>query len=119
MNWGMKMEFDLTKKVTRKRLEEFAEELEEISEKIGFKQSARGWCYQLEGYGMITKAQFDKVENIINRCRKEGILPIDFTMEEEIICECGFKTNIMKEMVKHIEKKGNLCKKFVKEVKEE
>lgn len=77
------MEFDLSKKATKKRLGDFAEELEEISEKIGFKQSARGWCYQLEGYGMITKAQFDKVENIINRCRKEGILPIDFTMEEE------------------------------------
>ena len=77
------MEFDLSKKATKKRLREFAEELNEISEKIGFKQSARGWCYQLEGYGMITKAQFDKVENIINRCRKEGILPIDFTMEEE------------------------------------
>lgn len=77
------MEFDLSQKTTKKRLEEFARELKKISDKIGFKQSARGWCYQLEGYGMITKAQFDKVENIINRCRKEGILPIDFTMEEE------------------------------------
>ena len=43
----------------------------------------RGWCYQLEVEGIITKAEFDKVENLINRCRKEGILPIDFTAEEE------------------------------------
>jgi len=78
-----KMEFDLSKPATRKRLEEFAEEIKEISEIIGFKVSARGWCYQLEGKGFITKAEFDKVENLINRCRKVGILPIDFTAEEE------------------------------------
>ena len=77
------MEFDLTKKVTKKRLEEFAKEIKKISDIIGFKISARGWCYQLEGKGLITKAEFDKVENLINRCRKLGILPIDFTAEEE------------------------------------
>ncbi len=77
------MKYDLTKKATREKLKEFAEELKEISEIIGFKQSSRGWCYQLEGKELITKAEFDKVENLINRCRKEGILPIDFIMEEE------------------------------------
>lgn len=77
------MEYDLTQKATKKRLMEFAEELESISEKVGFKQSSRGWCYQLEVEGVITKAEFDKVENLINRCRKTGILPIDFTAEEE------------------------------------
>lgn len=77
------MEYDLTKKATRERLEEFAKELMKISEKIGFKQSSRGWCYQLEVEGVINKAEFDKVENLINSCRKKGILPIDFTMEEE------------------------------------
>ncbi len=77
------MEFNLSKSATRKRLEEFAGEIKEISEVIGFKVSARGWCYQLEGKGFITKAEFDKVESLINRCRKLGILPIDFTAEEE------------------------------------
>lgn len=77
------MEFDLSKKVTKKRLYEFAEELKEISDKVGFKQSSRGWCYQLEVEGLITKAEFDKVENAINRCRGKGILPIDFIAEEE------------------------------------
>ena len=65
------MKYDLTQKATRERLEELAGELKEISDEIGFKQCARGWSYQLEGFGMITKAQFDTVENIINRCRNE------------------------------------------------
>ncbi|KKK57129.1 hypothetical protein LCGC14_3057600, partial [marine sediment metagenome] len=77
------MEYDLTQKATRKRLEEFAEELKQISEKVGFKQSARGWAYQLETERLINKDEFDKVESWINKCRKRGILPIDFTSEEE------------------------------------
>jgi len=77
------MEFDLTKTATTGRLHEFAGELKEISGRVGFRLSSRGWCYQLEVDGLITKAEFGKVENLINRCRKEGILPIDFTAEEE------------------------------------
>lgn len=77
------MDFDLTKKATKSRLQEFATEVEKISDLIGFKQSSRGWCYTLEQNGLITKAEFSKVENLINRCRKNGILPIDFTAEEE------------------------------------
>ncbi len=77
------MNFDLTKNATRKRLEEFAEEIKKVSDLIGFKQSSRGWCYTLEQSGLITKAEFDKVETLINRCRKLGILPLDFTADEE------------------------------------
>jgi len=77
------MKFDIKKTVTKERLKEFAEEIKEISEQIGFKQSARGWCYTLEQNGLITKAEFDKVENLINRCRKKGVLPLDFTADEE------------------------------------
>jgi len=62
---------------------QFADTLQGISSQIGFKVSARGWCYQLEGFGLITKAQFDRVENVINACRDRGYLPIDFTAEEE------------------------------------
>ena len=64
-------------------LRELAAELERISDTIGFKISARGWCYQLEQFGLITKAEFDRVENVVNTCRREGNLPIDFTAEEE------------------------------------
>jgi len=62
----------------------FSEELQKISKQIGFPISARGWCYQLEGFKLITKAQFDLVENLINDgCRKNGLLPIDFVADEE------------------------------------
>jgi len=61
----------------------FSEKLKEISKIIGFKLSSRGWCYQLEGFGLITKAEFDKVEKIINDCRKDGYLPVDFILEED------------------------------------
>lgn len=32
---------------------------------------------------MINKDQFDRVESVINKCRKKGILPVDFVAEEE------------------------------------
>ncbi len=64
-------------------LKDFSEDLISLGNKIGFRVSSRGWCYTLEGFGLITKAQFDKVENLINTCRRQGYLPIDFTAEEE------------------------------------
>lgn len=70
-------------KATDANLRKFAEQLMELSEQIGFKVSARGWCYQLETSRLINKDQFDRVENVINKCRKKGILPIDFVAEEE------------------------------------
>ena len=62
---------------------DFAEKLVAIGEKVGFKISARGWCYQLEGFRIINKDQFDRVERAINICRKKGYLPVDFVAEEE------------------------------------
>lgn len=68
------------------QLKEFAEGLIEMQYKIAGKRvikekdkvSARGWCYLLEGFKLIDKTQFDYGERIINHCRKEGYLPIDF-----------------------------------------
>jgi len=77
------MEFNLNQQATEERLREFAEKIQELSDQIGFKVSARGWCYQLETERLINKDEFDKVESWINKCRKKGILPIDFTAEEE------------------------------------
>jgi hypothetical protein len=37
----------------------------------------------LEQAGAITKAQFDRVEGLVNDCRTMGILPVDFVAEEE------------------------------------
>lgn len=64
------------------QLKQFADELIRIDEETGFKVSSRGWCYQLEGYGVITKGEFNRVNNLINECRKNGMLPIDFVAEE-------------------------------------
>ena len=77
------MRFDISGRMTKAKLNDFAEELKQLSSQIGFNLSSRGWCYQLETEGIITKAEFDKVENIINNCRRQGILPIDFVAEEE------------------------------------
>lgn len=64
-------------------LEAFAEELLEIDKSTGFKVSSRGWCYQLEGLGLVTKQEFNRINNLINACRKNGMLPIDFVADEE------------------------------------
>lgn len=62
---------------------EFSNFLINISDEIGFKVSARGWAYILEQKRYINKDEFDKVSNLINKCRKEGYLPIDFVAEED------------------------------------
>lgn len=67
---------------TRSKLMDFADALQRMSRRIGFKVSARGWCYLLEQSRMINKDEFDKVEGAINRCRREGLLPVDFVAEE-------------------------------------
>lgn len=76
------MEFELKEKYSRKELSEFAEVMQGISAQIGFKVSSRGWCYILEGYRLINKDQFNKVDTLINNCRRYGYLPIDFVAEE-------------------------------------
>lgn len=76
------MNFDIKQKGNRNNLELFAKEMRRISNQIGMKSSARGWCYLMETEGVITKAEFDRVESLINSCRKKGILPIDFISEE-------------------------------------
>lgn len=66
-----------------KILKKFAEYFINIQNKVGFKMSSRGWCYILEQDGLITKDQFSKAEELINRCRRRGLLPVDFVAEEE------------------------------------
>jgi hypothetical protein len=75
--------FDFTKKLTKDKLTEFSSILEEMQNMIEFKVSSRGWCYLMEQAGYINKSQFGKVEDAINRCRREGLLPVDFVAEED------------------------------------
>lgn len=72
----------------RDELEEFADLLIEMNKTVGMKMSARGWAYALEGMnvkgiGEATKADFDLLENLVNKCRKLGFLPVDFVAVEE------------------------------------
>jgi len=73
---------DIRKRYSDTTLREFADYVKEISARIGFKVSSRGWCYQLEQAGYITKDNFDKVTTLINNCRKKGFLPVDFVAED-------------------------------------
>ena len=66
----------------RARLIKFANAIINIQNKIGFKMSVRGWCYQLEGFGLLIKSDFDKVQSILNECRKRGFLPVDMVAED-------------------------------------
>lgn len=74
---------DFNQRFTKQRLVDFADLLIDLSNRIGFKVSSRGWCYLMEQAGHINKSQFDKVENAINNCRRLGILPVDFVAEED------------------------------------
>lgn len=78
----MKKQFDFSKKFGKRTLEEFAVILNQIQQTIPFKVSSRGWCYLMEQAGYIDKSQFDKVDSAVNRCRKTGLLPVDFVAEE-------------------------------------
>ena len=83
---------DLNKRLSKDDYVYFASFLKDISDKIGFELSARGWAYQLEIERLINKDSFDKVTNIINKCRKEGLLPIDFVAEEDARAFKGVET---------------------------
>lgn len=73
---------ELKKRYNNSDLQEFANQMKQLSRKIGFKVSARGWAYILEQNRMINKDEFNKVNKLINNCRKKGFLPIDFVAEE-------------------------------------
>jgi len=69
-------------KLDFKDLRAFSEFIKNISEDIGFRVSSRGWAYILEQKRHINKDQFKRVTDAINKARKKGFLPIDFTAEE-------------------------------------
>jgi hypothetical protein len=63
-------------------LDLFARQLKRLNARVNFKFSARGWCYLLEEHG-LTKGGFDRAENLINHCRKNDLLPVDFTAPDD------------------------------------
>jgi hypothetical protein len=67
----------------KRKLERFADDLQRVNEQTEFDMSARGWAYALENAGVITKTQFDYAERTVNKCRKKGHLPLDFTAQDD------------------------------------
>jgi hypothetical protein len=53
----------------------------QIQSTMDFAVGSRGWCYILERHGLL-KGDFDKAENLITRCRKNGDLPLDICAED-------------------------------------
>ena len=67
----------------QQQMEAFCTHLKELRLTLDFIPSARGWCYYLEGLGVITKGEFDTAQRIINDCRKSGMLPINICAVDE------------------------------------
>lgn len=65
------------------QLSDFYAEIREIDSRLDFKVSSRGWCYILENAGAITKAEFGRVETLINDARKTGALPLNICAVDE------------------------------------
>ena len=67
----------------------FYDAIRQIESRLDFAVSARGWCYLMENSGAITKAEFDRVETLINAARKSGVLPIEIcAMDENRSFDC-------------------------------
>jgi hypothetical protein len=64
-------------------LAQFCGHILEIQSRLDFKVSSRGWCYILENDGSITKGEFDRAQQLINDCRKAGLLPLNICAEEK------------------------------------
>ena len=56
----------------------------------GVKWTTRGWCYDLEEFG-LGKNDFDQAEKIIVNLRKAGIVPLDAVLEDQAREWSGFE----------------------------
>lgn len=58
-------------------LERLAAMILQIRSRLDFTVSSRGWCYILESEAGLSKGDFDAAQELINDCRKSGLLPLD------------------------------------------
>jgi hypothetical protein len=63
-------------------LAEFCETIRQIRSTLDFEVSSRGWCYILEEYIGLVKGDFDEAQQLINDCRKAGLLPIGICAQD-------------------------------------
>ena len=64
-------------------VEAFCARLLEVRSGYDKPAGSRGWAYLLEGDGVIDKTEIDAAQKLINDCRKNGDLPLDFCAEDE------------------------------------
>jgi hypothetical protein len=64
-------------------LEAWCDALIELKATVEFDPGLRGWCYILEEHG-LSKGDFDRAMALIIDCRKNGMLPLDFTSDEDV-----------------------------------
>jgi len=65
-----------------KELEAFCEDIRQINSTLDFRVSSRGWCYILEDRIGLAKGDFDSAQELINDCRKSGLLPLDICAQD-------------------------------------
>ena len=75
----------------RSKLLEFCDRIRKIAGTLDYKVSSRGWCYILEEHG-LGKDEFDACQSLINKCRKNGMLPYDLCTEDERRAAEGIET---------------------------
>jgi hypothetical protein len=64
------------------RVKEWCRRLLEIMPRLDFNPGSRGWYYIMESHG-LSKGAFDNAEKLIARCRKDGLLPLDFCGDDD------------------------------------
>jgi hypothetical protein len=62
---------------------DFVGRLQQSRSRLDFSPGARGWCYLLEGDGLVTKGQFKQLEYQLGVWRKGGQLPLWLVGEDE------------------------------------
>lgn len=67
----------------QRQIDIFCKAIIDFSQTLEFPISSRGWCYHLEGKRLIDKDDFDKAQDLINYCRKNGYLPVDICVEDD------------------------------------
>jgi hypothetical protein len=64
-------------------LEAFCQGIQQIKSTLDFDVTSRGWAYICENRRILTKAELDRCQIIINDCRKSGALPLDICATDE------------------------------------
>lgn len=78
-----------------RQLKQFADQLKRIREhELEGPIGKRSWCYWLESEGVVDKGEFGDVEDLIDKARRKGFLPLTFLADDDA---CEFSDHLWKE----------------------